>query len=69
VEPNSGEELAWGIREVATRLGDFDREKQHQYVVENFSQTVVVRKITEHYYLALERHGEAGNSMLKNLAI
>jgi glycosyltransferase involved in cell wall biosynthesis len=63
VEPDSAEELARGIRDVVERLGEFNREKQHQYAVDHFSQEVVVREITKRYCLALERHAK-GTSRL-----
>jgi len=58
VEPGSSEELARGIRDVVNRLTEFDPEKQHQFVVDQFSQNVVVREITKRYCLAVEMHAK-----------
>ncbi len=62
VEPNSADELARGMRDVVSRLDDFDPMKQHQYVVDHFSQEVVVEQITKRYHIALERHARAADS-------
>jgi glycosyltransferase involved in cell wall biosynthesis len=70
VEPSSSKELARGIRDVVKRLKEFDPQKQHQYIADQFSQEVVVREITKRYYLALEMHGKPaqfGRSLVSNL--
>jgi len=61
VEPDSAEELARGIRDVVSRLDQFDRHKLHQYVVDHFSQEVVVHEITKRYRLAVGRHAKAAD--------
>lgn len=63
VEPDSAEELVQGIRDVVSRLGDFDPQKQHQYIVDHFSKEVVVHEVSKRYRLALERHAKLRGRM------
>jgi len=61
VAPDSIEGLTEGIRGLVGRLSDFDRLKQRQYVLDRFSQDVVVNEIEKCYALALERHAKPGD--------
>lgn len=58
VEPDSVEELVRGVRDVVSRLGNIDPQKQHQYIVDHFSKEVVVREVSKRYRLAFERHAK-----------
>jgi glycosyltransferase involved in cell wall biosynthesis len=56
VAPDSIEALMEGIRGIVGRLGDFDAQRQREYVLERFSPDVVGSEVEKRYALALERH-------------